>query len=125
MNRIEHTGVAARTTVSLRQIDGPVRQAEETADGSAKLAGGQLRDVGVICPTGNLRMSTMRNLPVVPFCRRRGACDTPPIYFTFTPFRTRKRGASRSSRTLGAGCDGRCDINRRVMSQADGEVVWS
>jgi hypothetical protein len=34
-----------------------------------------------------------------------------------------KRGASRSSRTLGAGCDGRLDAQDERV-KADGEVVW-
>jgi hypothetical protein len=36
-----------------------------------------------------------------------------------------KRGVSRSSRTLGAGCDGRNWRLRRERLIADGEVVWS
>ena len=36
-----------------------------------------------------------------------------------------KRGASRSSRTLGAGCDGRFGRARRARCEADGEVVAS
>ena len=36
-----------------------------------------------------------------------------------------QRGVSRSSRTLGAGCDGRFRALRRMAREADGEVVWS
>ena len=36
-----------------------------------------------------------------------------------------KRGVSRSSRTLGAGCGGRFNDARRAALEADGEVVWS
>src|SRR5260370_5820620 len=36
-----------------------------------------------------------------------------------------KRGASRSSRTLGAGCGGRGGDARRAALIADGETVWS
>jgi hypothetical protein len=35
------------------------------------------------------------------------------------------RGASRSSRVLGAGCDGRWQRVRRARQLADDEVVWS
>src|SRR5580704_4925993 len=62
----------------------------------------------------------MRKLPVVHFplapsgksqrCSRASRC--------------RKRGASRSSRTLEAGCDGR-DVLRDEQHIADGEIVWS
>jgi len=41
------------------------------------------------------------------------------------PSRTRQRGVSRSSRTLGAGCGGRFGGARRAVLEADGEVVWS
>ena len=46
-----------------------------------------------------------------------------------SPSRTLKRGGSRSSRTLGAGCDGRTSPGAIVSATsgvgADGEVVWS
>jgi hypothetical protein len=35
------------------------------------------------------------------------------------------RGASRSSRFLGAGCGGRHDVEKTNDMAADGEVVWS
>ncbi|MGH6780343.1 MAG: hypothetical protein ACRECL_20385, partial [Bradyrhizobium sp.] len=35
-----------------------------------------------------------------------------------------KRGASRSSRTLGAGCDGREDVAETNNIDADGKAVW-
>jgi len=38
---------------------------------------------------------------------------------------TRKRGVSRSSRTLGAGCGGRRRRCWRERRPADGEAVWS
>ena len=44
------------------------------------------------------------------------ACPDGQIIFRSPPVsRPIKRGVSRSSRTLGAGCDGRCGITRRVM----------
>jgi hypothetical protein len=36
-----------------------------------------------------------------------------------------KGGVSRSSRTLGAGCDGRLGAHRTKRIEADGEAVWS
>ena len=42
-----------------------------------------------------------------------------------TPSRSHKRGVSRSSRTLGAGCGGRGSVKRRMTLRAHGEVVWS
>ena len=36
-----------------------------------------------------------------------------------------ERGASRSSRFVGAGCDGRRDVEKTNDMTADGEVVWS
>src|SRR5271169_1139713 len=39
--------------------------------------------------------------------------------------RPRKRGVSRSSRTLGAGCGGRFGGALTSGADADGEVVWS
>jgi hypothetical protein len=42
----------------------------------------------------------------------------------FAPFRARKRGVSRSSRTLGAGCGGRSGGALTSGANADGEVVW-
>ena len=38
---------------------------------------------------------------------------------------SRQRGVSRSSRTLGAGCDGRERRAKTNGADADGEVVWS
>jgi len=47
-------------------------------------------------------------LPVVPMCRiPTGIALTPKSERSSMPSRTHKRGVSRSSRTLGAGCDGR------------------
>ena len=42
----------------------------------------------------------------------------------FAPSRLDKRGVSRSSRTLGAGCGGRFDCALTNVAEADGEVVW-
>jgi hypothetical protein len=67
----------------------------------------------VICP------SCQSVAPIILDCERKSAA-------LLTLSRARKRGVSRSSRTLGAGNDGRelahADERRRL---ADGEVVWS
>jgi hypothetical protein len=52
------------------------------------------------------------------------ALPGPQISGFLLPSRTHKRGASRSSRVLGAGCDGR-GMSRDERHDADGEVVWS
>jgi hypothetical protein len=67
-----------------------------------------------VCPTGNLHIATMRKLPVVLICRSQRCCRIPQISFTFAASRLDTRGASRSSRTLGAGCDGRVGEARRA-----------
>src|ERR1700722_6209636 len=45
--------------------------------------------------------------------------------YTLAPSRARERGASRSSRFVGAGCDGRRGVEKTNDTAADGEVVWS
>jgi hypothetical protein len=54
------------------------------------------------------------------------------FYFVFSEIddsspssRAHKRGVSRSSRTLGTGCDGRFGDVLTSGADADGEVVWS
>jgi hypothetical protein len=82
-------------------------------------------------------MQAMRKLPVVPVCRSgpiliyRNKLDAAPKS-RHDPRRPvlAMRGASRSSRTLGAGCDGRVGSQRANSARtndldADGEVVWS
>jgi hypothetical protein len=53
------------------------------------------------------------------------ACAVGQISATDSRVLTHQRGASRSSRTLGAGCDGRASRVRRTLLVAYGEVVWS
>jgi hypothetical protein len=70
------------------------------------------------------------NLPVVPICRTslalRCRANQNDALACLAPI---KRGGSRSSRTLGAGCDGRTSPGAIVSATsgvgADGEVVWS
>src|SRR5262245_41617355 len=67
----------------------------------------------------------MRKLPVVHIY----SCAVGQITTIIRASRARKRGASRSSRTLSAGCDGRgvlqCVIHMDGQHGADGEIVWS
>jgi hypothetical protein len=53
-----------------------------------------------------------------------GRCHVGQIRTMICASRTRKRGASRSSRTLSAGCDGRGVLSDE-QHIADGEIVWS
>jgi hypothetical protein len=54
-----------------------------------------------------------------------GIAVTPKSAADFAASRPHKRGVSRSSRTLGAGCDGRFSFARRATLLRTGEVVWS
>jgi hypothetical protein len=68
--------------------------------------------------------------PVHPFAQKYSASRLPQIKLTVSAVPAHKRGVSRSSRTLGTGCDGRGSVRRnfcarRMMQLADGEVVWS
>jgi hypothetical protein len=62
----------------------------------------------------------MRKLPVVHI----SSCAVGQITTIIRASRRHKRGASRSSRTLEAGCDGR-GVLFDEPHDADGEVVWS
>jgi hypothetical protein len=53
-----------------------------------------------------------------PFCKNISVHFSPKSLLHLLPSRTRKRGVSRSSRTLGAGCDGRGSV-RRANSAPD------
>ena len=57
---------------------------------------------------GGIAMTTQTDLPVVPMCRiPSGLPEHPNQWLPFIRPASTERGASRSSRTLGAGCDGR------------------
>jgi hypothetical protein len=58
----------------------------------------------------------MRELPVAPIRRKATVLPVAPNQWHFAPSRAHRRGASRSSRTLSAGCDGRIDVARRAIS---------
>ena len=65
-----------------------------------------------------------------PFCKNILIFRRPKSLLYPLPSCSHKRGASRSSRTLGAGCDGRGGIMRAMSvrtndAEADGEDVWS
>ena len=66
----------------------------------------------------------MRGLPVAPICRNRAALLVAPNQWHVASSRAHKRGASRSSRVSGAGCDGRWWCTRRTRRRV-GEVAWS
>jgi hypothetical protein len=76
-------------------------------------------------PRGNSHMAAMRKLPVVLICRRPLVLPKTPNQPHIRSVPPHKRGVSRSSRTLGAGCNGRFGGARRAALNADGEVVWS
>jgi hypothetical protein len=67
------------------------------------------------CAVVALSTAAMRKLPVVPTCRRRARLRRRANHehFSARPAAL-KRGASRSSRTLAAGCDGRSGVAARV-----------
>jgi len=67
---------------------------------------------------GRMRMCVMRNLPVVPLCRRLAALPkTPNQQHPSAHPASITRGVSRSSRTLSAGCGGRGSVGRAIRSQ--------
>jgi hypothetical protein len=57
--------------------------------------------------------------------KKYSCCAVGQISATDSRVLTHKRGVSRSSRTLGAGCDGRVGGVRRTLPVAYGKVVWS
>ena len=57
--------------------------------------------------------------------RKNFACAVGQISGPSSPVLLHKRGVSRSSRTLAAGCDGRLGFTGRVKREADGKGVWS
>ena len=68
----------------------------------------------------------MRKLPVVPLCRRPAVLlETPNQQHLSRVPASEKRGVSRSSRTLEAGCGGRFGCALTNAAEADGEIVWS
>ena len=60
-----------------------------------------------------------------PLTRKNFACAVGQISGPSSPVLLHKRGVSRSSRTLAAGCDGRVGFTGRVKREADGKSVWS
>ncbi len=65
------------------------------------------------------------DLPVGLICRKQSRLSRTQISGSVRVIlRPSKRGVSRSSRTLGAGCGGRGLRTRRMRQTADGEVVW-
>jgi hypothetical protein len=66
-----------------------------------------------------------QQIAVQPYQQKYSASLPGQIISSFRAIPSRKRGVSRSSRTLGAGCGGRGNVKRRMTLRADGEVVWS
>ena len=77
---------------------------------------GACANANSFCTTGRLRMHAIRDLPVAPTCRK-------VLVLRFTPNHEHhprcpalaERGASRSSRTLSAGCDGRDSTSAQAL----------
>jgi hypothetical protein len=83
-----------------------------------------------VVPTGSSRMDAMRDLPVAPPCRTQSRLPRRANHeHLSTHPAALKRGASRSSRTLAVGCDGRTPPsafqNADERRGPDGEIVWS
>jgi hypothetical protein len=85
-----------------------------------KCSRGWLLAVEIGAHTHHAQIARRANLP-----HGDGDCHRPQIRTIIRTSRTHERGASRSSRTLGAGCGGRVSCARRTQANADGEVVWS
>jgi len=80
-------------------------------------------------PVIDLPVGLLREKPVQSSLQKYFASPLTQIKLTTSISRSRKRGGSRSSRTLGAGCDGRGSVRRAKCARtndvaADGEVVW-
>ena len=99
------------------------------ADGSRQLSAHQLSGGvhRVICPTGKIGRHA-KNLSS-PFRKKNLLFAGPKSNLQLRYPAPEKRGVSRSSRTLGMGCDGRTSpsaiIARTNGVCADGEIVWS
>src|SRR5690348_4923026 len=63
--------------------------------------------------------------PIHPLTRKNFACTVGQISGPSSAVLLHKRGVSRSSRTLAAGCDGRLGFTGRVKREPDGKGVWS
>jgi hypothetical protein len=87
----------------------------------------------LICPTSKMHASHTQFARRATVPQHAWIALTPKSVAFFRLFRTHKRGASRSSRVLGAGCDGRDgrgerqaqSLRKTTETLADGEVVWS
>jgi len=97
-------------------------------DSGAAIAGFSPRrphpKVQVIRPTTGKSPPAAQNLSS-PRAKNISLFPKPKSVVMFAPSRSHKRGASRSSRTLEAGCGGRFGDARRAVLEADGETVWS
>jgi len=93
-------------------------------DPGTGFAGVQLHQ---ICPTGkSVNFCPASGLSVQIFSQKYSPCAVGQITaISFGRPAHLKRGASRSSRTLGAGCDGRKRCAKTMRIDADGEAAWS
>jgi hypothetical protein len=64
-------------------------------------------------------------IQVKPFSEKYFAFPEGQIRRKASPIPCHRRGASRSSRDVGAGCDGRDGTHETKRAEADGQVVWS
>jgi len=79
--------------------------------------------ISIAAPKTKIRKSAQADLVIQPSCKNIALAPTGKSVVPLRASRAHKRGASRSSRTLGAGCDGRLDAQDEHV-KADGEVVW-
>ena len=73
----------------------------------------------------NRAYASCENCPSCHCAAGRRYCSKPQISSIFRVSRLHKRGVSRSSRTLEAGCGGRFGCALTNAAEADGEIVWS
>src|SRR5271170_3911116 len=91
---------------------------------TSKLALMRVPGMRIILPT-DLPDKLFCHPPVRPFRAKYFASRLTQITGLSPAIPSHERGVSRSSRTLGAGCDGRNGARGRTALIADGEVVWS
>jgi hypothetical protein len=92
--------------------------------GNLEIPGSRFARPGMT-PGENFSSEIKLFLPVQPFPEKFSGSRLTQIKSISRSVPPHMRGVSRSSRTLGAGCDGRGGVKRRMALRADGEVVWS
>ncbi|SRR6266851_1089303 len=110
----------------MRGLDPRIHRSSDESFARRWMAGSSpAKTSGLLLPDGQIS-----DLAVQPRLQKYFCFRAPQITSRTLPSRAHKRGASRSSRTLGAGCDGRGSVRRAKCARtndafADGEVVWS